>query len=398
MKSQSKKLDTLLTHAGIDPEQNFGIVNPPVYHASTVLFPTLDALENPGPDTGRSVRYGRHGVPTTFALQEAVAAAEGGYQAVALPSGVAAATAAILAFVKAGDHVLIPDHAYGPTRHFAADTLKRFGIAATFYDPMIGTGGIGAGIEALIQDNTRVLFMESPGSLTFEVQDVPALVAVAKAHGLTTILDNTWASPVFFHPLKFGVDVSVVAGTKYIGGHSDAMMGFAICTEASIRPVRRAVADLGYSVGPDNCYLVLRGLRTAGVRMRAHEAQGMALARFLAARPEIERVLHPAFPGHPGHEFWKRDFTGASGLFSVVLKECPRKALAAMLDGMELFGMGYSWGGFESLIVPYDPAKLRSATAWRAPGPLLRIHAGLEDLDDLKDDLARGFERMNAAR
>lgn len=393
MTDRAGRLDTLLTHAGCDPEHHFGIVNPPVYHASTVLFPTLDALENPGPDTGSSVRYGRHGVPTTFALQEAVAAAEGGYQSVALPSGLAATAAAVLAFVRQGDHILVPDNTYGPTRHFAADTLKRFGVAATFYDPMIG-----AGIEALIQDNTKVLYMESPGSLTFEVQDVPALVAAAKARGITSILDNTWASPLFFHPLKFGVDVSVVAGTKYIGGHSDAMMGFAICTEASIRPVRRAVAEFGYSVGPDNCYLVLRGLRTAGVRMRAHEAQGLALARFLAERPEVERVLHPAFPGHPGHEFWKRDFTGASGLFAIVLKECPRRALAAMVDGMKLFGMGYSWGGFESLVVPYDVSKLRTATKWTAPGPLLRFHAGLEDLGDLKADLEQGFERMNAAR
>jgi len=239
--------------------------------------------------------------------------------------------------------------------------------------------------------------MESPGSLTFEVQDVPTLVAAAKARNITTIFDNTWASPMFFHPLELGVDVAVIAGTKYIVGHSDVMVGFAVCTEKSFMPVRSAVAELGYSVAPDDCYLALRGLRTASVRMKQHHKQGLALANWLRTRPEVETVLHPAMPEHPGHHFWKRDFTGASGLFGVVLKPCSQPAFEAMLDGMELFGMGYSGGGFESLIIPSHPEKLRTAKPWHSAGPTVRIHAGLEDLDDLVDDLARGFDRLRAA-
>jgi len=394
MKSKSRKIDTLLTHAGRDPAKHFGTVNPPVYHASTILYPTVKSIEErqkprfaPGIST-----YGRHGTPTTFALEEAVAAVEGGFRAVALPSGAAAIHAAILGFVKPGDHILVADHVYGPTRAFASGFLKRFGVETTFYDPMIG-----AGISDLMRDNTRILFMESPGSLTFEVQDVPSLVAAAKARNITTIFDNTWASPMFFHPLELGVDVSVIAGTKYIVGHSDVMIGFAVCTEKSFMPVRSAVAELGYSVAPDDCYLALRGLRTASVRMKQHDRQGVTLASWLKTRPEVERVLHPAMPEHPGHQFWKRDFAGASGLFGVVLKPCPRPAFEAMLDGMELFGMGYSWGGFESLVIPSHPEQLRTAKPWHSAGPTIRIHAGLEDVDDLIDDLARGFERLHAA-
>jgi len=394
MKSKSRKIDTLLTHAGRDPASNFGVVNPPVYHASTILYPTVKSIEErqktrfaPGIPT-----YGRHGTPTTFALEEAVAAVEGGFRAVALPSGAAAIYAAILGFVKPGDHILVADHVYGPTRIFASGFLKRFGVETTFYDPLIG-----AGITDLMRDNTRILFMESPGSLTFEVQDVPALIAAATARNITTIFDNTWGSPMFFHPLELGVDVTVVAGTKYIVGHSDVMIGFAVCTEKSFMPVRSAVAELGYSVAPDDCYLALRGLRTASVRMKQHHTQGLALADWLRTRPEVETVLHPGVPEHPGHQFWKRDFSGASGLFGAILKPCSQPAFEAMLDGMELFGMGYSWGGFESLIIPSHPEKLRTAKPWHGAGPTVRIHAGLEDIDDLIDDLARGFDRLRAA-
>jgi len=394
MKSKSRKIDTLLTHAGRDPANNFGVVNPPVYHASTILYPTVKSIDE-GQKTRfapRAMTYGRHGTPTTFALEEASAAVEGGFRAVVLPSGAAAIYVSILGFVRPGDHILIADHVYGPNRAFASGFLKRFGVETTFYDPLIG-----AGISDLMRDNTRLLFMESPGSLTFEVQDVPTLVAAAKSRGITTVLDNTWASPMFYRPLEHGVDVSVVAGTKYVVGHSDVMVGFAICNEKSFMPVRHAVAELGYSIAPDDCYLALRGLRTASVRMKQHEKQGIALANWLKGRPEVERVLHPALPEHPGHQFWKRDFSGASGLFGVVLKACPKPALEAMLDGMELFGMGFSWGGFESLIIPSHPEALRTAKPWRSAGPTLRIHAGLEDIDDLIDDLARGFDRLNAA-
>ena len=393
MTDAPRKIDTILTHAGSDPAAQHGMVNPPVYHASTVLHPTVRSLEErqksrfaPG-----TLTYGRHGTPTTFALEDAVAAAEGGFRAVALPSGCAALYATCLAFLQGGDHILVADHVYGPTRSFATGFLKRFGVSATFYDPLIG-----AGIADLIRDETRLLVMESPGSLTFEVQDVPALAAAARARGVATMLDNTWASPLFFKPFACGVDVSVVSATKYIAGHSDAMVGLAVCSEAAFPRVRRAVAELGYSIAPDDCYLALRGLRTVGVRLRQHERQGLALARWLAKRPEVERVLHPAFPDHPGHAVWKRDFTGSSGLFGCVLKPYSKPAVAAMLDGMRLFGMGYSWGGFESLILPTEPQALRTATRWEA-GPTLRIHAGLEDLDDLIADLADGFARLDAA-
>jgi cysteine-S-conjugate beta-lyase len=392
MRSKSRKLDTLLAHAGRAPEENFGIVNPPVYHASTVLHPTVAALEEAARNRYNQVTYGRHGTPTSFAFEAAVAAVEGGARAVAFCSGAAACFAAILAFVKAGDHILVTDSVYGPVRAFCTGFLERFGVAATFYDPRIG-----GGIERLVQANTRLVYLESPGSLTFEVQDVPAIVAGAKARGVRTIIDNTWAAPLFFKPLALGVDVSVISATKYIVGHSDAMMGVAVCTDATFLPVRNAATQLGNHAAPDDCYLALRGLRTAGVRLRQHQAQGLALAAWLAARPEIERVLHPALPASPDHALWRRDFTGASGLFAVELKRgFAPAAIAAMLDGMELFGMGASWGGFESLILPVHPERLRSAMPWTG-GPVLRLHAGLEDKDDLIADLARGLERLTAA-
>jgi cystathionine beta-lyase len=392
MRSKSKKIDTLLAHAGRNPEKNFGVVNPPVYHASTILHRTVAELEAAGRNRYNQVTYGRHGTPTTFAFEEAVAVIEGGHRAVALCSGVAACFASILAFVKAGDHILMVDSVYGPVRNFCAGFLKRFGVETSFYDPLIG-----AGIAALIRSNTTLIYLESPGSLTFEVQDVPAIVTVAKARGIKTLLDNTWAAPLFLKPLALGVDVDIISATKYIVGHSDAMMGIAVCTEESFLPVRTAATELGNHAAPDDCYLALRGLRSAGVRMRQHEGQGFALARFLAARPEVERVMHPGLPGDPGHELWRRDFTGACGLFGVSLKRgITKPAIDAMLDGLELFGMGASWGGFESLILPTHPERLRSAAPWDS-GPCLRLHAGLEDIDDLIADLTSGFERLKAA-
>ena len=387
------KKDTLLAHAGRDPEANYGIINPPVYHASTVVFPTLAALEESEKDPFTGVTYGRFGTPTTFALEEAVAALEGGYRAVAVPSGLAAIAASLIAFVVTGDHVLVADNVYGPTRQRVCDLiLARMGVEVTYYDPLVG-----ADIARLMRDNTRVVFLESPGSLTFELQDVPAIAAAAKARGAVVVMDNTWATPLYFKPLAHGVDISIQAATKYIVGHADAMLGVITTTEEHFQTVKTMAHALGHAAAPDDCYLALRGLRTLAVRLARHQETGLALARWFEGRPEVARVLHPALPDDPGHSLWKRDFTGACGLFGIVLKDFPKSAVAAMLDGLELFAMGFSWGGYESLILLVDPEAVRSAVPWTASGPTLRLHAGLEDVQDLTADLERGFERLVAA-
>jgi len=389
---KTPKPDTVIATAGRDPEANHGIINPPVYHASTVVFPTVAALHASQKQRDpKKTRYGRYGTPTTFALEEAVAALDGGYQAITVGSGVAAISAVLQAFVQSGDHLLVADSVYGPTRRLA-DSLRRFGITTTYYDP-----GIGGGIARLIQPTTRLIFMESPGSLTFEMQDVPAIVAAARAANVKTAIDNTWATPLYFRPLAHGVDVTLLSATKYIGGHSDLMMGLITTTEEAYLPVRRTVDDMGATAGPDDCYLALRGFRTLSVRLERHQKNALTLARWLRERPEVARVLHPALPEVPGHTLWRRDFTGASGLFAIELKPVPDSAVAAMLDGLELFGMGYSWGGFESLILPTNPKPLRTAVPWTAAGPLVRIHAGLEDPEDLITDLERGFVRLHDA-
>lgn len=384
--------DTLLSILGRDPHANHGIVNPPVYHASTILYPTVAALKEAHLKGYGETRYGRYGTPTTFALQETVAAMEGGYRCFAFSSGKAAVVAALMAFVKTGDHVLITDSAYGPTRRMAKGMLARAGVEATFYDPLIG-----AGIDALIRPNTRAVFTESPGSITFEVQDLPAIAAAAHKKNAVVITDNTWASPLFCDPFALGADVSIQAGTKYIVGHSDAMLGFVTTNEAAFEPVSRAFEDYGASPGPDDCYLGLRGMRTLAVRLRRHQEVGLALAEWFARQPAVHRVLHPALPKDPGHALWKRDFSGASGLFGVMLKPVSEAAVAAMLDGLALFGMGYSWGGYESLAIPTEPHTIRDVSQWDKQYPCLRIHAGLEDADDLIADLSAGLERLAAA-
>ena len=389
------KQDTLITTAGRDPESNHGIVNPPVYHASTIVAPTLEEFRDrrkhrwePGVFT-----YGRQGTPTHEAFEVAVAALLGGDRAVAMGSGLAAINAAMLAYLQSGDHVLMVDSVYGPARGICDKFLSRFGVQTTYYDPLIG-----AGISDLIQDNTKIVYTESPGSLTFEVQDIRAIADEAHKRDCVVIIDDTWSSGVFFKPFEHGADVSVIAATKYIVGHSDVMMGVITTTDEQWQRVRQSASDLGANSGPDDVYLALRGLRTIGVRMRQHHENALKLARWLQERPEVVDVLHPGLPENPGHELWKRDFTGACGLFGVVLKPYPEKAFAAMLDGLKLYGMGASWGGFESLILLTDPASIRVAThdRWKDAGPTLRIHAGLEDIDDLIDDLKQGFERLNA--
>ena len=387
--------ETSVVHSGLHPERHQGAVNPPVFHASTILSETVEEfrrrrknwiLEQPG------TYYGRFGTPTTEALQEAIASLEGGHRSVVYPSGLAACAGALLAFLSAGDHLLMSDTVYGPTRNFANGLLKRFGVSTTFFDPLAGRS-----IESLIRPETRVIYLESPGSLTFEVQDVPAIAEAAHRRGITVIADNTWATPLYFKPFAHGVDVSVQAATKYIVGHSDAMLGAITCTKEAWPRLRRSTHELGQTAGPDDVYLGQRGLRTLAVRLKQHWKAGVALAEWIARQPEVERVLHPALPGDPGHALWKRDFTGACGLFGVVLKEgVSDRALCAMIDALELYGIGSSWGGFESLIVPFDPRETRTATQWTYKGPCFRIHAGLENVEDLIADLETGFERLRS--
>ncbi|MFO0997381.1 MAG: cystathionine beta-lyase [Alphaproteobacteria bacterium] len=383
---------TIIAHAGRDPSGNHGIVNPPVYHASTILFPSVEAMEQSGKTPYEGIRYGRYGTPTTFAFEEAVAALDGADRAVQLSSGQAAISVALLAFLKTGDHLLIVDTCYGPARRFCEQFLKPMGIEVTYYDPLIG-----AGIAKLMRPNTKVVYLESPGSITFDVQDVPAIAAEARKKGAKVLLDNTWASGFFFKPYQHGIDVAIYAATKYIVGHSDAMLGVVTMRSDDFYAIKHSAMLLGNTAGPDDVYLGLRGLRTIGVRMRQHHENGLTLARWLQDRPEVARVMHPGLPNDPGHTLWKRDFTGASGLFSILLKPFPKPAVSAMLDKMELFGMGFSWGGFESLIVPEPVAHLRSATPWTDDDSILRLHAGLEDTDDLIKDLEKGFARLRAA-
>ncbi len=384
-RTRKQRQDTRLGHAGREPGRYHGFVNPPIYRGSTVLFPSVAALEANDQD----YTYGRLGTPTVSALEEALAELEGGYRTLLTPSGLSAIAATLLALVAAGDHVLITDSAYRPTRRFCDHVLKRLGVETTYYDPLLG-----AGIKALVKKTTRVVFTESPGSQSFEVQDIPGIAKAAHAAGACVVMDNTWATPLYLKPFAHGVDVSIQAATKYIVGHADAMLGAITTTEAAWPTIARAHEDLGLCPGPEDVYLGLRGLRSLGVRLARHQASGIEIARWLAGRPEVARVLHPALASDPGHALWKRDFTGASGLFAVVLKPVAAEGVAAMLDGLELFGMGYSWGGFESLILPFDPSEYRTATKWQSEGPALRLHIGLEDVDDLRADLEAGFGRL----
>lgn len=385
-----KRRDTMLAHAGRNPKANHGIVNPPVYHASTVIFPTVKAMEESQASPIGRIHYGRYGTPTTMALEEAVAALEGGDKAISVPSGLSAIACTLQALLKAGDHALITDSAYFPTRKLCNGLLAGWGVEVTYYDPMIG-----GGIAELIRPNTTLVFVESPGSITFEVQDVPAIAAAARARGAVVVMDNTWSAGYYFQPFRHGVDISIQAATKFIAGHSDAMLGVITTRNELYERIKATTVALGVCAGVDECYLGLRGLRTLAARMPRHQETGLKLAHWLKSRPEVERVLHPALPDCPGHELWTRDFTGASGLFTVVFKEFPKKGVEAMLDNLDLFGMGFSWGGYESLILPVYPSKMRSATTWTHPGPAVRVHAGLEDPDDLIADLAAGIARLN---
>ena len=382
-----QRQDTRLVHAGREPKRFHGFVNTPIYRGSTILFPTAAALEA----NDQEFTYGRLGTPTVRSLEEAIAELEGGYDTRLTPSGLSAIATTLLALLSAPDHLLISDAVYRPTRRFCDHVLTRLGVEVTYYDPLVGER-----IKDLIKRNTKVVFTESPSSLTFEVQDIPAIAAAAHAAGAMVVLDNTWATPLYFKSFAHGADVSIQAATKYIVGHADTMLGAITTSQATWRAIARTHEDLGLCPGPEDVYLGLRGLRSLGVRLAHHQASALALAEWLEGRPEVSRVIHPALPCHPGHHIWKRDFTGASGLFAIVLKQASKRAVAAMLDGLELFGMGYSWGGHESLIIPFDPSSYRTATKWVAEGPALRLHAGLEDIDDLKSDLEAGFARLRS--
>jgi cystathionine beta-lyase len=376
-----------LVHLGRDREQSQGFVNVPPFRGSTVLYPDVATLRS----RAQRYTYGTHGTPTTEALASAWSDISGASGTVLVPSGLAAIVVALLTALNAGDHLLMTDSAYGPARAFANATLKRMGIETTYYDPQIG-----AGIEALMRPNTKAVLTESPGSQTFEIQDVPAVAEVAQAHGACVLMDNTWATPLFFPPHAHGVDMAIEAGTKYLSGHSDLLIGLVSANEAWFKRLKHTTDLMAIPAGPEDVFLALRGLRTMELRLREAERQGLALATWLRERPEVLRVVHPALPDHPGHGIWKRDFKGSSGLFSVILKPASEAAVAAFLDALELFGLGYSWGGYESLAVPFDCTSYRTATRWAPGGPAIRFSVGFEDIEDLKADLDRGFARLRA--
>lgn len=386
------KENTRLVSLGRHSSPFSGMVNTPVFRGSTILHESLGdwrASQKRGAANGNAGTYGRFGTPTHHALAEAIAALEGGHRAWVYPSGLAAACSALLSLLSAGDHVLLTDSAYAPTHAFLAGMMTRFGVEVSTYDPCAG-----AAIEELMRPNTRVVYVESPGSNIFDIQDVPAIAAVAHRHGAYVVMDNTWATPLYFKPFRHGVDVSIQAATKYIVGHSDALLGVVTANERTWPLIQRTSHDLGQITSPDDCYLALRGLRTLGVRLRHHWQAGVAVASWLAERPEVATVLHPALPAHPGHPLWRRDFLGANGLFSIMLQPAKDSAVTAFIDSLRRFGIGLSWGGYESLIVPFDARAGHSPSRLPYAGQALRLHIGLEDPEDLIADLDQAFDRM----
>ena len=376
-----------LVNLGRDGEFSQGFINVPPFRGSTVLYPDVETLKK----GAQRFTYGRRGSPTMQALASAWTDLTRAAGTMLVPSGIAAITSALMATLSAGDHLLMSDAVYGPSRFLANTTLKRLGVETEYYDPRIG-----AGIEALMRPNTTTIFAESPGSETLEIQDVPALAAAAHARGVCLIMDNTWATPLFFSPHEHGVDIAIEAGTKYLSGHSDLLLGLVSANAGWFERLRRSTETLGIPAGPEDMFLALRGLRTMDLRLREAERQGLTLATWLSERPEVLRVIHPALQDHPDHGLWKRDFSGSSGLFSVVLNPVSEAAVAALLDGLELFGLGYSWAGYESLVVPVDCTSRRTATRFAPGGPMVRFSVGFEDIEDLKADLDRGFARLRA--
>jgi cystathionine beta-lyase len=376
-----------LVNLGRDAEFSQGFINVPAFRGSTVLYPDVATLKN----RAQRFTYGTRGTPTTEALCSAWTDLSGAAGTVLVPSGLAAVIVALMTALSAGDHLLVTDSVYEPSRAFADTALRRFGIETSYYDPTIG-----AGIDALIRPNTKAVLAESPGSQTLEVQDIPAIAEVTHSRGACMILDNTWATPLFFSPHAHGVDLAIEAGTKYLSGHADLLLGLVSANAQWFERLHRTVHLMAIPPGAEDVFLALRGLRTMELRLREAERQGLTLAQWLSARPEVLRVIHPALPDHPGHALWQRDYSGASGLFSIVLKPASEAAVAAFIDGLELFGIGYSWGGYESLALPFDCTAVRTATRFSPGGPTVRFSVGLEDVEDLKADLERGFARLRA--
>jgi len=386
--SGNKKGDaTRLVEAGRRKEWTQGLVSPAVWRASTVLFDDVAALREAVRHADDVLYYGRRGGPTQWALADALTELEPGAAGTTLhASGAAAISTALLAVIKPGDEVLMTDSTYEPTRVFCDTMLRKMGVTTRYYDPLVR----GSDIDALFSDKTKTLFMESPGSLTFEVQDVPALCAAAKARGVITMIDNTWATPLLFPAIAHGVDVSILACTKYVSGHSDVMLGSCTAVPGLFEKIRKTLQIMGQAVSPDDAFLASRGLRTMGVRLKQHGEAGLAVARWLQQQQQVAKVIHPALPGDAGYELWSRDFKGAAGLFAFVL-DGDDAARVRMVDALDHFGIGFSWGGFESLALPIDPERCRSARPWSVPGKMIRLQVGLEDPADLIADLARGL-------
>jgi len=389
MSDKLRNKATQVGHLGRAPQKFMGAVNTPVFRATTMLFPTVSDLEAAVRGEYEGIGYGLHGLPTVTDLQNAIAELEGGHAALAVPSGLTATTLPLLALANPGDHMLVTDSVYGPTRRFCDLHMKRLGVEVSYYDPLLG-----ADIGRLFRPNTRIVFAESPGSLTFDVQDIPAIADVAHARNALLIIDNSWATPLNFRAFDHGVDVSVHAATKYIAGHSDTLLGLIVGSAATFPKLHRLWTDMGVTASSDDCFMGLRGLRTLATRLARQQASGIKVAEWLRTRPEVKEVIHPALPGSRGHELWKRDFAGATSLFGIVLNPVAKERIDALLDGMRLFGMGWSWGGFESLVIPIYPEKTRTASRWEAGGPMLRLYVGLEDPDDLIADLADGLARL----
>ena len=380
---------TQVGRLGRAPQNFMGAVNTPVFRATTMLFATVADLEADVRGEYGGIGYGLHGLPTVTDLQDAIAELEGGHAALAVPSGLTATTLPLLALANPGDHILVTDSVYGPTRRFCDLHMKRLGVEVSYYDPLLG-----ADIARLFRPNTRIVFAESPGSLTFDVQDIPAIAEVAHARNALVVIDNSWATPLNFRAFDRGADVSVHAATKYIAGHSDTLLGLIVGSAATFPKLHRLWTDMGVTASSDDCFMGLRGLRTLAARLARQQASGIKVAEWLRTRPEVREVIHPALPGSRGHELWKRDFAGATSLFGIVLNPVAKERIDALLDGMRLFGMGWSWGGFESLLIPIYPERTRTASRWEAGGPMLRLYVGLEDPDDLIADLADGLDRL----